>query len=215
MTEQRGRRRRVRSALAPHLTRGNAVLALVSCAILVMVVLTQLARPATEFDSNAFAPSFKVTGTIGERVDLRGGTITLSDLRLARSLQPASGTEDEEPLETPGVWVLVDYQFVGARKSESLQPKLVTIDHRTYRPSNRPGSATTTSVLGEPGFPDTGTFAFEVPRNALSGSSVTIGADSPFGDALWDTKAVISLDIGDDEATRLVRRAPAKLELGR
>lgn len=214
MIEQPGRRRRVRSAVAPHLTRDNTVLVVASCAILVLVVLTQLARPATEFDSNAFAPSFKVTGTIGEPVELRSGTVTLSGLRLARTLQPTSGTDDDKPLETPGVWVLVDYRFVAARKPESLQPKLVTIDHRVYRPSSRPGSTTETALLGEPSFPEEGTLAFEVPRNALSGSSVTFGADSPFGDALWDTKAVISLDIGDDEATRLVRRAPATLELG-
>lgn len=214
MTETPGRGR-LRRTVAPYLTRQNGLLVLVSLAILVMVVLTQQARPAVEFDSNAFAPSTKVPGEVGEPVELRVGTITVTNLRLARAVQPTGSLEDKKPITTPGVWVVVDYRFVGARKAESLQPKLVTVDHKSYRPSSRPGSDVTTSVLGQPGFPDEGTLAFEVPRQALAGSSITFGADSPFGDSLWDTKAVVSLGVDDARAAQLIRRAPANLPLRR
>lgn len=213
MTEDTGRRR-LRRAVAPHLTRQNGVLVLVSLGILVMVVFTQLARPAIEFDSNAFAPSFKETGEIGKPIELRNGTLTITKLRLAKSVRTeGTSPEDKEPVTTPGIWVVVDYHFLGARKSESLQPKLVTIDHTNYRASSRPGSGVTTSILGDPGFRDQGTLAFEVPKSALAGSSITAGADSPFGDALSDTKAVVSLELDGARAAQLVRQAPATLTL--
>lgn len=193
-------------SVTTHLTRQKALMALLSVALLLLAVGVQKAKPPDE--SNAFAPSFKMQAALGEPIALRDGTVTFSNLRVAKSIQ--TGDFTKKSLTTSGLWVVVDYKFMPQRESGYLNVSLQTPDHTTYRTSLRGGVS---GITGDPGFPEKGTIPFEVRRDpaTLSGARLLVGSSGGFGVPLWDTEGIIPLGIDDARAARLVRDAPATL----
>ncbi|MQA77301.1 MAG: hypothetical protein GEV10_02280 [Streptosporangiales bacterium] len=194
-------------SVTTHLTRQKALMALLSVALFLLAIGVQKAQPPDE--SNAFAPSFKIQGSLGETIALREGNITFSNLRVAKSIQTGDGFS-KKSLTTSGLWLVVDYTFMPQRDSGYMNVSLQTPDHTTYRTSLRGGVS---GINGEPGFKEMGTIPFEVRRSAatLSGARLLVGNTGAFGVPLWDTEGIVPLGIDDARAARLVRDAPATL----
>lgn len=193
------------------LTRRNVWLVGLTIVLLLFVVAIQNAVPDVDEDSNAWAPSRKVSGELDSPVKLRAGTVELSNLRVARSLVDGSlGT-----FKTSGIWVVVKYTYTASLEAEQMMAKLVTADGVVYNATARlPTLGVSYIIDGDPEIPVTSTLAFEVPKQDLAGSAVTMGAEigsNIIGDAVWDTEAVVSLQLGRRKADDLVASAPSTL----
>lgn len=199
-------------SITTHLNRRSALSVLVALAMVVLVTGMQLARPSKE--QNEFAPSFKLVGEVGKPVEMREGTLTITGVRVARSLQAGTGTFGEK-VPTNAYWLLVDFKFFQLRESESMNVELYTADNTKYAASLRPSAnAAKTSIYSEPGFESRGIVAFEVPKAGLAGSRVVVGNGGIYGIPLWDHQAVVPLGIDEARADRLVKNAPAVIVLG-
>lgn len=86
-------------------------------------------------------------------------------------------------------------------------------DNATYEASDRGGLSSESNISGDPGFPVSGSFLFEMPKDRIAGSYLTVG-ESSFGWPLWDDEGVVPLGIDDARANSLVRNAPALLNVG-
>lgn len=198
-------------SVTTHLNRRTALTVLTALAMVVLVLGIQLARPSEE--QNEFAPSFKLVAELGETVEMREGTLTLTRLRVASEALQTGGLTAER-VKTNAYWLLVDYEFVQRRKSEGMGVELYTVDNTEYQASGRPGSTSTvTRIYAEPGFDTSGVIAFELPKDALPGARLVIDNGSAYGLPLWDHQAVIELGIDQAKADRLVKDAPAVIEL--
>lgn len=196
-------------SVTTHLNRRSALTILLSIGMILLIIAVQMARPSKA--QNQFAPSFKNVGAMGEPIEMREGTLTVTRLRMGKTLETADALSDET-LTTSANWLLVDYRFVPRREKGAMDVTLYSGENARYRASTRPGaSATKSMIYGEPGFPQSGDIAFEVPESALPGSRLVIGNAGAFGIPLWDSEAVIPLGIDRARAKRLVDEAPATL----
>lgn len=184
--------------------------------LLLVVVSIQAARPDTAADPDAEFPTIKRTGSLGEAVELRAATITVTRFRLARSLRvpdpdrpPDLGEERaQKAVTTPGIWLVVDVTVTGKRKSESFVVDVVADRPAEYEESTRSDlSLVRSDSEVEPDFTTRGTYLFELPPRALPGAAVTVGA--PAGN--WDTVAVVPLGLDAARAERLVDTAPPSI----
>lgn len=198
-------------SITTHLNRRSALTVVIAVAMVALVAGLQVARPSKV--QNQFAPSFKLVGEVGKPIQMREGKLTITGIRLAKSLETAGFSKEKIP--TSAYWLLVDYKFFQERESESMTVELYTADNTRYTASLRPSSVNAkTSIYSEPGFESSGIVAFEVPKAGLPGSKVVIGNGALYGLPLWDHQAVVPLGIDEARANRLVESAPAVIVLG-
>lgn len=221
MTEQQGRgqgyqRRGYGRAqlgvgmITTHLTRQKALMVLLSLGLVALIIgLDKAKQPDI---SNMFAPSIKHQAAFGQPVTLREGTVKFTRVRMAKSVQVGSGITKKQ-VNTSGIWMVVDYTFTAARESAFMAVALNGRDNATYDASDRGGLSSKSDISGDPGFPVSGSFLFEMPRDHIAGSYLTVG-DSGFGWPLWDDEGVVPLGIDDAEARSMVQKAPDLLSVG-
>lgn len=198
--------------ITTHLTRQKALMVLVSLGLLVLVVGLDKAKQPDE--ANAFAPSVKRQAAFGKPLEMREGKVTFTRIRVARSVQSGSGTFKKQ-INTSGIWVVVDYKFTAVREPASMDVALNSRDHDIYGATDRGDLSTKSSISGDPGFPTSGTFLFELPKNRLAGSYLTIGTGATYGGwPEWDDEGVVPLGIDEARAKTLAQNASPLLNVG-
>src|SRR5690606_7478622 len=123
-----------RMTVTTHLNRRTGLTVLLAVCLVALSLVIQMAKPSKA--QNQFAPSFKHVGAVGQPIEMREGTVTVTKLRLAKRLE-SRGLRDKK-VETTGYWLLVDYNFVPLRESEPMTMDLYTADNTKYIASLRP-----------------------------------------------------------------------------
>lgn len=196
--------------ITTHLTRQKALMVLVSLGLVVLIVALDMAKQPDI--ANMFAPSIKHQVTFGQPVKMREGTVTFTRIRMAKSVKVGSGFSEKQ-VNTSGIWVIIDYKFTAVRESAYLDVALNSRDNAAYDASDRGGLSSKSSITGDPGFPVSGSFLFEMPKDRIAGAYLTVG-DPGFGWPLWDDQGVVPLGLDDAEARALIEKAPALLQVG-
>lgn len=101
-------------------------------------------------------------GDPGETISSPDFDLRVTDVMLAREV-----VLREEPLSTPGVWVVVEWEADVRRQSSSFDPvTLATLDGTVYEQRDE-----VAGLMGvprtDPGFTGTGTSVFQLPPDAL------------------------------------------------
>jgi hypothetical protein len=193
-----------------HLTRQKALMVLLSLGLIALIIgLDKAKQPDV---SNMFAPSIKHQAAFGQPLTLREGTVRFTRIRAAKSVQVGSGILKKQ-VNTSGIWLIVDYTFTATRESAFMDVALNSRDNASYAASDRGGLAGKSDISGDPGFPVTGSFLFELPKSRIAGAYLAVGADSFGGWPLWDDEGIVSLGIDDAKAQSLVRNAPAMVNV--
>lgn len=194
-----------------HLTRQKALMVLLSLGLVAVIIgLDKAKQPDI---ANNFAPSIKHQAAFGQPLTMREGTVRFTRVRAAKSVQTGSGILKKQ-VNTSGIWVIVDYRFTAARESAYMGVALNSRDNAHYGASDRGELSTKDTISGDAGFPVSGSFLFEMPRDRIAGSYLTVGSGSLGDWPLWDDEGIIPLGIDDARAASLVRDAPAIVNLG-
>lgn len=197
--------------ITTHLTRQKALMVLLSLGLVALIVgLDKAKQPDI---ANMFAPSIKHQAALGKPLTIREGTVRFTRIRMAKSVQVGSGILKKQ-VNTSGIWVVVDYRFTAVRESADLAIQLNSRDNAAYEASDRGGLVGKDDISGDPGFPVSGSILFEMPKDRIAGSYITVGEWSGFGWPLWDDEGVVPLGIDDAEARSMVQNAPALLNVG-
>ncbi|UYO97530.1 DUF4352 domain-containing protein [Microbacterium sp. M28] len=135
---------------------------LLTAALLVSAWLVALVTP----DDSAFVAPFVVRTSIGEEAVGRDLALTVQDVRMAESISAPGGWTAE------GTWLLVDVDAEATLEQYGtlLGGATLTIGDRSFRASDRPESIFKTRLVT--GIPKSGTIAFELPADALSGTGI-------------------------------------------
>lgn len=143
-------------------------------------------------DDAELAP-FVTAAAVGEPAAARNLEVTVTDVRAARSVTDADGWQ------SGGAWVVVDLDAaaVVAQDGTTLRLAELVIGARTFRATDR-GS----TFLGEPlvpGLARSGTLAFELPAEALTGTAtLRLGAPSAArDDGALDGIIELTIDLDD------------------
>ncbi|MBO0889895.1 MAG: hypothetical protein J2P14_03200 [Acidothermales bacterium] len=196
--------------ITTHLTKQKALMVLLSLGLVALIVgLDKAKQPDI---ANMFAPSIKHQAALGQPLTLREGTVRFTRVRAARSVETGSGILKKQ-INTSGIWVIVDYRFTAVRQSANMDVALNSRDNATYAASDRGGLSSKSSISGDPGFPVSGSFLFEMPKSRIAGSYITVGQSS-FGWPLWDDEGIVPLGVDDAGAKTLIRNAPPLLHVG-
>lgn len=191
-----------------HLTKQKALMVLLSIGLIALIIgLDKAKQPDI---SNMFAPSIKHQAAFGQPLTLREGTVRFTRIRAAKSVEVGSGILKKQ-INTSGIWLIVDYRFTATRESAYMGVTLNSRDNATYSASDRGGLSGKDSISGDAGFPVSGSFLFELPKDRIAGSYITVGQSSLGAWPLWDDQGIVPLGIDDAKARSLVRNAPALL----
>lgn len=130
-----------------------------------LVVLAWGVAAITPDDDAAQAP-FPVAATVGERAEGRNIAATVTEVSAANAVTAANGWTAE------GTWVVIDLdvEAVTAEQGALLALATLTIDDRVYGASERPESLLRQQL--PVGAARTGSLAFEVPEEALTGDGM-------------------------------------------
>lgn len=131
------------------------------------------------------------SGTVGQPVDLRTGSVKVTRVRSAAEVQSGN-----QVATTPGIWLVVDVDFTPKNEPRSLlSPQLSDSMDRSFG-----GSQAINSVLcgsGQPGMVLGCTFALELPKDALRGATLLLHTEDSLYAVPFD---VASIDLGIDES---------------
>ena len=153
--------------------------------LLIGAWFVQLLTPSDDAASEPFI----VATVVGSEAVGREIVVTVLDVRAASAVTSSNGWSAE------GTWLLVDLKAEAVRNDSLLKGATLTIGDREFRASERMDSIFSTKLV--PGIPRTGTIAFELPDDALTGTGIL--HLSPSGDTRLDS--VIELTIPLDELT--------------
>lgn len=151
-----------------------------------------------------FGRPFEHRAAVGEPVEVRTGTVTVTGLTTAREIERLGSVA-----ATTGVWLVAELEWVTSREPAELplaQSRLVTADGRSYG-----GIAPLPASCG-PGQPHLTLFCqapFEVPADALEGAELHIPAEFLGG---LDDVAIIDLGIDAARSAELAQPSE-RLEL--
>lgn len=122
---------------------------------------------------------------VGERAETGNLAATVTRVRAAR------GISDAEGWSADGTWLLfdIDAEAVDSQAGSGVRLAELRIGERTFTASERPHSAFELGLV--PAVPRSGTLAFEIPPDALTGTATLRLGDSGLG-AL---RAVIEVEI--------------------
>ena len=144
-------------------------------------------------DTVAAAP-FLRPGKVGQDVELRTGTVKVTNVRSAAEVKLGSVAT------TSGVWLVVTLDFT-PKGEQRLLRKLELKDGRD-RVFNHASSLSRTCGPAQPGLILGCEFALEVPKDALPDAELHLSTNPP-GAELPDDVAVIDLEIDDARAEQL------------
>lgn len=121
---------------------------------------------AITLDDDAAFSDLVTPGTIGEPVTADNLEIVVTDVHAARSVTDARGWSAE------GTWVVVDLDVAAVETQDGASIRLaeLVIGGRTFTASERPTSALQ-AIPVVTGVPRSGSLAFELPPDALTGSA--------------------------------------------
>ena len=134
---------------------------------------------------------FLRAGTTGQDVELRMGSMKVTQVRSAAEVQ--SGNQVARP---PGIWLVVDVDFTPRNEPRSLlSPQLSDSMERNFGGFQAIDSAP--CGPGQPGMVLGCTFALELPKDALQGATLLLHLEDSFSKVPFD---VASIDLGIDES---------------
>jgi len=146
-----------------------------------------------DHDTVASAP-FLRPGKVGQDVELRTGTVKVTNVRSAAEVKLGSVAT------TSGVWLVVTLDFT-PKGEQRLLRKLELKDGRD-RVFNHASSLSRTCGPAQPGLILGCEFALEVPKDALPDAELHLSTNPP-GAELPDDVAVIDLEIDEARAEQL------------
>jgi hypothetical protein len=155
-------------------------------------------------------------GQVGERIDTGGFTITVSKVRLARTLVE-QGFSPGPPVRTDGIWVVLTATLTGEWKAAAHGDTfLEAADGTKYYVSERSDSSSqlTEDLSTEPGVPRRGRIVFEIPPEQLTGAVVRIGRSETLGGGRLAPQAVVDLRLDAARARAMIDDAAPKLSIG-
>ncbi|GAB2681353.1 hypothetical protein [Kribbella swartbergensis] len=172
--------------------------------------LTRLATPEQVFEEQNLEV---VHGTIGEPLKYAGGdsTLAVTRMKFAKAIVEESGSDDDKPIETNGVFVALEWDTVrGVKKPNNLSARLLADGGTVYEPI---GGLNDSGIdFPEPGFAKTGAVVFEVNPTDLKGLKLQV-RPSMFYNVL---NSYIEVDLGvpsEEVAQQLVDGAEAQYVL--
>ena len=131
------------------------------------------------------------SGTVGQPVDLRTGSVKVTGVRSAAEIQSGN-----QVAKTPGIWLVVDVDFTPRNEPRSLlSPQLSDSMERNFGGFQAIDSAP--CGPGQPGMVLGCTFALELPKDALQGATLLLHLEDSFSKVPFD---VASIDLGIDES---------------
>lgn len=131
------------------------------------------------------------SGTVGQSVDLRTGSVKVTGVRSAAEIQSGN-----QVAKTPGIWLVVDVDFTPRNEPRDLLlPQLSDSMERSF------GGFQAITVppcsAGQPGMVLSCTFALELPTDALSGATLLLHLEDSLSRVPFD---VASIDLGIDQS---------------
>ena len=165
------------------------VLSLTAALLLGSWLTTQL----PDRDTVAAAP-FLRPGKVGQDVELRTGTVKVTNVRSAAEVKLDSVAT------TSGIWLVVTLDFI-PKGEQRLLRKLELKDGRD-RVFNHANSLSRACGPAQPGLILGCEFALEVPKDALPDAELHLSTNPP-GSELPDDVAVIDLEIDEARAEQL------------
>lgn len=131
------------------------------------------------------------SGTVGQSVDLRTGSVKVTGVRSAAEIQSGN-----QVAKTPGIWLVVDVDFTPRNEPRDLLlPQLSDSMERSF------GGFQAITVppcsAGQPGMVLSCTFALELPTDALSGATFLLHSEDSLSRVPFD---VASIDLGIDQS---------------
>lgn len=131
------------------------------------------------------------SGTVGQSVDLRTGSVKVTGVRSAAEIQSGN-----QVAKTPGIWLVVDVDFTPRNEPRDLLlPQLSDSMERSF------GGFQAITVppcsAGQPGMVLSCTFALELPTDALSGATLLLHSEDSLSRVPFD---VASIDLGIDQS---------------
>mgnify|MGYP000922768353 FL=1 len=131
------------------------------------------------------------SGTVGQPVDLRTGSVKVTGVRSAAEIQSGN-----QVAKTPGIWLVVDVDFTPRNEPRNLlSPQLSDSMERSF------GGFQAITVppcsAGQPGMVLSCTFALELPTDALSGATLLLHSEDSLSRVPFD---VASIDLGIDQS---------------
>ena len=131
------------------------------------------------------------SGTVGQSVDLRTGSVKVTGVRSAAEIQSGN-----QVAKTPGIWLVVDVDFTPRNEPRNLlSPQLSDSMERSF------GGFQAITVppcsAGQPGMVLSCTFALELPTDALSGATLLLHSEDSLSRVPFD---VASIDLGIDQS---------------
>ena len=131
------------------------------------------------------------SGTVGQSVDLRTGSVKVTGVRSAAEIQSGN-----QVAKTPWIWLVVDVDFTPRNEPRDLlSPQLSDSMERSF------GGFQAITVppcsAGQPGMVLSCTFALELPTDALSGATLLLHSEDSLSRVPFD---VASIDLGIDQS---------------
>lgn len=161
-------------------------------------------------DTSVEAP-FEVEGAVGETVDLEFGTVTVTDVRLADAVAPASFGDGAL---AGGVFVVVDAVWeVRDRYTHVGGAVLIDEQDREHRSTQRGGCQTSGGV--PPAYAQHMTYCFDVTEETLEGARLRFGRGGDEGGGSFqrrDAVAVVPVGLDADAPRDGTEQAPLSIE---
>ena len=131
------------------------------------------------------------SGTVGQSVDLRTGSVKVTGVRSAAEIQSGN-----QVATTPGIWLVVDVDFTPRNEPRNLlPPQLSDSMDRSFGDSQAINVPPCSS--GQPGMVLGCTFALELPTDALTGATLLLHSEGSLYAVPFD---VASIDLGIDDS---------------
>ena len=131
------------------------------------------------------------SGTVGQPVDLRTGSVKVTGVRSAAEIQSGN-----QVAKTPGIWLVVDVDFTPRNEPRNLlSPQLSDSMERSF--GGFQAIAAPPCSAGQPGMVLGCAFALELPTDALSGATLLLHSEDSLSRVPFD---VASIDLGIDQS---------------
>ncbi|WP_329004586.1 hypothetical protein OHA18_14480 [Kribbella sp. NBC_00709] len=153
--------------------------------------LTRLATPDNVYDEQ----NIKVLhGTIGEPLDYEGtgSTVKVTRIKFARSVLDSSGSDDEKPLETNGIYVAIEWDAIrGDRKPDLMDATLLADSGSVYLPVD--GMSHSGLDFPNAGYARTGAVVFEINPADMKGLTLKLSPSMLFN--VYNSEIQVDLGI--------------------
>ena len=160
--------------------------------LVVLLVIAGVVAHSTPTEEQKEAP-IPVRGTVGDTLTGRNIRATVTDVRVAESVEASNGWAGP----TTGVWVVVDASVETVVTEKVLGYARLKVGDVTYSASTRPDQATIAQTRLSVGIPWTGPLMFELPlplvsSNAARTAELQLAVDS---DPRADSMLVMPVDL--------------------